>query len=350
MSPNLRAVLMALLAFALFSTHDVIIKMLGSDYSAFQIVFFSVLFGFPVATVLLLRDQTVGTLIPKHPYWTAARTVAAIVTGVCAFYAFSVLPLAQTYAIIFASPLLITLLSIPILGEKVGLRRGLAVVVGLIGVMVVLQPGSTVLGLGHLAALGCAIGGAVASVIVRKIGRDERSIVLVLYPLVANFALMGAMMPLVYKPIPVEHLGLFFVVAALALIAGLCLISAYKFGEAAIVAPMQYSQILWATGFGMLLFDERPDWNTALGACIIIGSGIYIVMREASSGNSENTPVLRTRSRFDAGAAPRVSTWIRLRGGTPQYAPEPSSPAPEPVVEDPRPSMKGLPGRSPRRH
>ena len=95
MTSNQRAVLLSLNAFGIFATHDVIVKLLGASYSAFQIVFFSVLFSFPVATMLLLRDKTVGTLIPRHPWWSLARTVAAVITGASAFYAFSVLPLAQ---------------------------------------------------------------------------------------------------------------------------------------------------------------------------------------------------------------------------------------------------------------
>lgn len=335
MTTNTRAVLLALAAFGIFATHDVIVKLLGAHYSTFQILFFSVLFSFPVATLLLLRDQTSATLIPKHPWWVISRTLAAVGTGACAFYAFSVLPLAQTYAIIFASPLLITLMSIPFLGEKVGWRRGLAVVVGLAGVLVVLQPGSTDLGPGHLAALGCAVFGSFASVVVRKIGREERSIVLILYPLVANFVLMGALMPVVYVPLPVEHLGLLFLVAALAMTATLCLISAYKAGEAAIVAPMQYSQILWATAYGLFFFAETPQWNTALGAGIIIGSGFYIVLRESRKGPDTQAPVLRTRTRLDTGTAPRVSVVIRSSGEEP---PQPSRTGrPEP--------MRGLPGR-----
>ncbi|MEM9348893.1 MAG: DMT family transporter [Pseudomonadota bacterium] len=320
MSSNLRAVLLALLAFALFATHDVIVKFLGADYVAFQIVFFSVLFSFPVATLLLLRDKTAETLIPKHPYWVITRTLAAVITGATAFYAFSVLPLAQTYAILFASPLLITILAVPLLGEKVGFRRGLAVLVGLIGVIIVLQPGATELGIGHLAAVACAFFGSFASIIVRKIGREERSIVLILYPLVANFVLMGALMPVFYEPLPVEHLGLLFAVAALAIVATLCLISAYKRGEAAIVAPMQYSQILWATAYGFLFFEEVPELNTAIGAGIIILSGLYIVLRESRKTETQS-PVLRTRSRLDTGTVPRVSTVIRAQGEEPPLAP-----------------------------
>lgn len=339
MTSNTRAVLLALLGFATFATHDVIVKVLGGSYSPFQIVFFSVLFGFPIATVMLLRDGTMGNLIPRYPLWTGARTLAAVGTGVCAFYAFSVLPLAQTYAIIFASPLLITVLAIPVLGEKVGLRRWLAVLVGLIGVLVVLRPGTTTLTLGHLAALGCAVCGALASVIVRKIGREERSIVLIIYPLVANFVLMAAVLPFVYQPMPIEHLGMSFCVALLATVAMLCIIEAYRLGEAVVVAPMQYSQILWATGFGMVLFGERPDLNTALGAGVIIASGVYIVLREGGGANASSQPVLRTRSRVGTPSTTRVSAFFRARGEEP----------PQPAVTDQgpaRPAMRGLPGRS----
>jgi drug/metabolite transporter (DMT)-like permease len=173
MSSNARGALLALLAFGVFATHDVFIKVLGSSYSPIQIVFFSVLLSFPLATLSLMRDATPGTLKPRHPWWMLTRTVAAVITGFCAFYAFSVLPLAQVYAILFASPLLITILAVPILGEKVHLRRGLAVLVGLAGVMIVLRPGSTQLELGHAAALAAAVGGSLTSIIVRKIGAEE---------------------------------------------------------------------------------------------------------------------------------------------------------------------------------
>lgn len=305
MTPNVKGALLALAAFGVFSTHDVIIKVLGGTYSPVQIVFFSVLFSFPLATLWLLRDQTSGTLIPRHPYWMMARTVAAMVTGFSAFYAFSVLPLAQVYAIIFASPLLITILAIPVLGEEVRLRRWIAVLVGLFGVLVVLRPGETELGLGHFAALACAVGGAVASVIVRKIGRDERTVVIMLYPMMANFLVMGLLLPAVYVPMPVDDLGRIAVLAVFAWIAGRFLIAAYNTGEAVIVAPMQYSQILWAAVYGAFFFDEYPDIGTLVGSTIIIGSGLYIVLRESRSNTSE-TPVLRTRSRPETGTSMRI--------------------------------------------
>ena len=304
---NLRGALLALAAFGLFATHDVVVKTLGGHYETFQIVFFSVLLAFPLVMLMLMQDETRDTLIPRHPWWTALRTVAAVITGVSAFYAFSVLPLAEVYAILFAAPLLITLLAIPILGERVGIHRGGAVIVGLAGVLVVLRPGGEALTFGHAAALTAAVGGALASIIVRKIGKDERSAVLLLYPMMANFIVMGSLLPFVYRPMPVEHFGLVALMSALAFVAARCVIAAYKSADAAVVAPMQYSQILWAAAYGFFFFDETPDLMTWVGAGIIIASGLYIVVRESVVGISENRPVLRTRSRPETGTSPRVS-------------------------------------------
>lgn len=317
MSTNAKGALLALLAFGIFATHDVFVKTLGAVYSPVQIVFFSVLFSFPLATVMLMRDAKPGTLLPRHPWWMALRTLASVATAISAFYAFTVLPLAQTYAILFASPLLITILAIPVLGETVRLRRWLAVILGLTGVLVVLRPGSTDLSLGHAAALTAAVGGSVASIIVRRVGADERPVVMLLYPMMANFILMGVGLAFVYKPMPIEHLGLVALVAAFAWTAGRCIIAAYQAGEAAIIAPMQYSQIVWATVFGAMFFDESIDQRTIIGASIIIGSGLYIVLRESRSDASATTPVLRTRSRHETGTYMRAGPLLRFLGRHP---------------------------------
>lgn len=308
---NISGAFYALFAFAVFATHDAVIKYLGGSYSPFQMIFFSTLFSFPLVTFMLMRDKTSGNLRPVHPWWTGLRTICSTINVMCAFYAFTVLPLAQVYAILFATPLLITMLSIPVLGERVGPHRWGAVVVGLIGVFIVLRPGSTDLTLGHAAALTCACVGGLASIIVRKVGREERTVVLMLYPLVANFVIMGSLMTFTYKPLPINDLGGIGALSVLGFTGGVFLIIAYKASEAAIVAPMQYSQIIWATIFGFLLFGETIDMATVLGASVIIMSGLYIVFRESKGGTSENTPVLRTRSRASSAASFRISPFLR---------------------------------------
>ncbi len=315
-SNNLRGALLALVALGIFATHDVVVKTLGRGYSPFQIIFFASLISFPMVTMILLRDRAGGSLWPNNPRWVALRTGMTLITGVSAFYAFAHLPLAQTYSILFASPLLITVMAIPLLGENVGVRRSAAVVVGLIGVLVVLRPGAEPLGLGHLAALAAAVCGALASVIVRKIGKQERPLVLMLYPMTANFLLTGAVLPFVYIPMSITDLGLMAVIALFGLAASYLMILAYRAGEAVIVAPMQYSQMLWAIGYGWFLFGERVDTYTQIGAAIIIVSGLYIVLRESRAGNSENTPVLQTHIRTEIITTPRSSIMQRLLGPT----------------------------------
>jgi len=313
---NLRGAGYALAGFGLFATHDAVVKTLGASYATFQILFFSVLLSFPLVIVMLMRDTAPDTLIPHHPWWTALRTAATLITGVSVFFAFTTIPLTEVYAIIFMMPILITILSIPILKERVGLHRWAAIAVGLVGVIVVLRPGTSDLSLGHAAALTGAVSGSVASIVVRRIGNEERNAVLLLYPMMANFVVMAIALPFVYRPMPLQDIGLVAIMSSLAFVAGLCIIRAYRAADAAIVAPMQYSQIIWAAIFGGLLFGERSDQMTWLGAGIIICSGLYIVMRESFGGLSENTPVLDNRSRAETGTTPRVSSMQGVMGRT----------------------------------
>jgi len=258
-----------------------------------------------------LRERNADNLFPKHPWWSLLRVFATVTTGISAFYAFSVLPLAQTYAFLFGMPLLITVLSVPMLGERVGIHRGGAVILGLIGVLVVLRPGYVELGLGHAAGLMAAVGAAIASLIVRKIGNDERSTVLMIYPMFANLLLMAVLLPSRYVPMPLFDLGVVATMAILASIASLCIIVAYKNCEASVVAPMHYSQMIWAIIYGYFFFSELPDKFTLIGACIIISSGLYVLLRESRIKVSNNKPVLRNRSRAETGTMPRISTLIK---------------------------------------
>lgn len=323
-SPNARGAILALTAFAIFAGHDVLVKLLGGRFSPVQIMFFGVLFSFPILTLMLVRSTTEGHLRPRHPWWSLVRTIAVIVTGFSAFTAFTLLPLAQTYALLFATPLLITVLSIPILGERVGVHRWAAVVVGLCGVLIVLRPGTTELQLGHAAGLCAAMGSATASIIVRKIGQAERSSVLLLFPLLGNLAVMGVALPFVYTPMMLGDIAAVTGIAILSIAATSLIISAYRTAEAAVVAPMQYSQIVWATIFGWLVFAEMPDGMTLFGAAVVIASGLYILMRESGARSDDNQPVLTAGTRHDNGTFPSAGTLIE--DGAERTRPDPPHP------------------------
>jgi drug/metabolite transporter (DMT)-like permease len=206
-------------------------------------------------------------------------------------------------------------MSIPLLGEKVGLHRAAPILVGLAGVIVVVQPGSAELTLGHLAASLAALGAALQSVISRKVGGEERPVVMMLFPLLAIFVTMGSSLAFVYEPMALNDLLGMAGIALLGFVATFCLVAAYRRGEAAIVAPMQYSQIIWATIYGSLLFNEHVTTPVLIGSSLVIASGLYIVAREAFGGQSMNKPVTRTRSRSFAPGGLRVSTLLRGRRG-----------------------------------
>lgn len=317
-SHNPTGALLALLGMGLYATHDVVVKYLGGIYSPIQIVFFAALLSFPLVSFISLADRDGGSLWPRQTSWVFLRSACMVLTTVSAFYAFTVLPLAQTYAILFATPLLVTLMSIPMLGERVGAHRLAATILGLVGVLVVLRPGQDPLSSGHLSALLSALSGALGSIIARKIGQTERPLVMLLFPMLGNFLVMGALLPLVYVPMPLAHLGMLGIIAVLGMAAALLMILAFRAGEAVIVAPMQYSQMLWATAYGYLLFHEPLDRATVAGASIIIASGIYIVLREALTNRSRTRPAMNTGARTETVTTPRFTSLGRILGFLPR--------------------------------
>lgn len=296
LSRPVAGVLFALIGFVIFSSHDALIKVLGGNYAVFQIVFFSVLFSFVPMTLIMATDRTEASFVPHKPLYLLLRTGTVIIGMICGFYAFTVLTLAEAYSLLFASPLLITALSVPFLGEKVGKRRWAAVVLGLIGVIIVLRPGLQPLSLGHIAGLTAAVANSIGAIVVRKVGREERSQTLILFPMVAVLLIMAMVMPGTYKPMPLLDLGVLALMGLLLIAGQMMVLNAYRNAPAALIAPMQYSQIIWAALFGLIFFSEIPDLWVATGSVLIISSGVFVVWRESSGSNSTRTPVTRTRS------------------------------------------------------
>ncbi len=275
LSANLRGAILALTAFGLYALYDVTTKYLGGAYSPLQVLFVAGTFALPMVLAQLLTLG--GGLRPVLPGWMALRVVVALVNGVLGAYAFAVLPLAEAYAVFFTMPLLIALLGVPMLGEAMDLRRGLAILAGLVGVIVALRPGQVPVTAGHLAALAAAALGAANYVILRRTGGIERPVVLMFWPMLVQWAATGLAMPFVWTPMPLPHLGLSLLMAVELVAGGLVIIAAYRAAPVIVVAPMQYSQILWGVLFGTLLFAETLDLPTAIGIGIIIASGLVIL-------------------------------------------------------------------------
>jgi drug/metabolite transporter (DMT)-like permease len=272
------------LAFGLFSLMDATVKWLSASYPVTQILACNALFALLPVGLLAVRRGGRSQLRTRRLGLHLLRGLLGTTAGILAFYAFSRLPLADAYAIIFATPLLITALSVPFLGEAVGWRRWSAVLVGFIGVVVMLRPGLAPVGAGNLAALGAACASACAVLLVRKLSVTETTASIAFYSNATAAVLTGVLFgPTFVLPSP----GDLALMAASGLIGGtalLVLIAAYRRSPAALVAPFQYSQMLWAIVLGALVWGDLPEPLTLLGASIVAASGLFILYRERVLG------------------------------------------------------------------
>jgi S-adenosylmethionine uptake transporter len=275
-SQNLAGAGLGLAAFGAYACYDASAKFLGAGYHPLQIIFAAGTMCMPLLLLYVLLDPATGSLRPRRPGLMALRVAGTLVNFILGVWAFTLLPLAEAYAIFFTMPLFIALLAVPMLGEKIDLTRGLAVLFGLVGVIVALDPSRTTLGWGHAAALVGALVGAMNYVIVRKTGAVERTAVLLVWPLLVLFFVTAATMPFVYLPMPAADLGI-AAFMAVALIAGvLLIIAAYRRAPAIVVAPMQYSQIGWAALLGALFFDEAIGLRLMLGMVLVAIAGFVV--------------------------------------------------------------------------
>ncbi len=292
-----KGVVLAFLSYALFSTSDALVKSVGGKLPITEIVFFGTLFNFIVILILRPRGERWRDMWRmNHPKRVLLRAFCGIVAGLASTFAFTTIPLAEVYAIIFLTPVLVTLLSIPLLGESVGWRRLSAVAIGLAGMLLVVKPGFRDLHLGHLAAGAVAITGACSMIIMRMIGHSERRVSLVGVLMTLSLVASGVLMiPVFVWPsldalAPLALVGIFGGTGQLTILAATRNVSANR------VAPAQYSQIIWAVVFGALFFREVPDGVALVGIALIGFSGLFTFLREDKvSGWSRRVILMRNQ-------------------------------------------------------
>lgn len=291
-------ILLALIAYASYSCSDAVVKSLGGQFTVFEIGFFSMLFaGFFLFFSRPDGERWRDFWRTNRPWAVQARAWAGIASGVLSVYAFTTIPLAEVYALVFLAPLFVTILSTLILKEKVGPWRWLAVVAGFVGVMLVVRPGFRELHLGHLAAFAIAFLAAASIILMRSLAAEEKRTtmlgVLIGYGLLFNG--IGAATTSFSLP---DARQLAWLVLAGAFTAGgqLLQLLAVKYAPANKIAPTHYSQIVWAVILGALFFQEYPDSLSLVGLAVVGGSGLLTMVREeARLGTVRWNPFARTR-------------------------------------------------------
>lgn len=278
LSPNVTGAVLGLLAFGCYAAYDISAKFLGSGIHPFQIIAISGFFHLLLLFAYARWDH--GPLRPNRPGLMALRTIGIVISYITGVSAFTMIPLAEAYVIFFLMPLIISLLAVPFLGERFDPVRGLALIVGFIGVIVALDPTRTPLGAGHALALLSACVSSTNYILIRKTGGIERTPVIMIWPFLALVPITLALTPLVYVPMtPSDYLVAAFMAVVL-LIGTLAVVGAYRRAAAIVVAPMQYSQIAWSAVLGALLFEEKMTTATLIGCALIAAAGVIVVARQ----------------------------------------------------------------------
>jgi drug/metabolite transporter (DMT)-like permease len=274
-------VLFAFSAYALYSCCDAIIKGLGSGLSVYEIAFFTTLFSLiPVYFTTPKDESWLYFWKLNNPGLVHLRALSGVIGNLCIIYAFVTIPLAEAYSIAFLAPIVIVLISVAVLKEQVRPQRWLLLGASFLGVLIVVRPGFRDLHPGHVTALVSAICGAVTTTVLRRVANQETRTSLIgvasAYILVLNAVLMGVT-GAVHWP-TWQEIALLLVIGGLGGTGNLLFIAATRRVLASQIAPMQYSQILWAILFGAVFYYEYPDAAAYIGLAIIVVAGILNVV------------------------------------------------------------------------
>jgi drug/metabolite transporter (DMT)-like permease len=286
-----RGVLFMLAACALFTLMSALIKALGDRIPVVEIMFFRSLIAVPVVLLVVARTKRgariVETLRTKRFPGHFLRACTGTSAQACSFYALTLLPLAEHQALTNTTPLFITLLSIPFLGEKVGIHRGGAVVLGFAGILVIaIGQGAfagnldTAAQVGFAAALAHGVFSAGTTMLVRTLSATEASTTITLWQSLLMTGFAAVLLPFHWVTPSWQELGLLIVIGILGGAAQVMLTEAWASAQVSALAPYSYSSLLWAILFGWIAFGDIPGVLTIAGATLIVVASLYILQRE----------------------------------------------------------------------
>ncbi|WP_434027171.1 DMT family transporter [[Pseudomonas] boreopolis] len=276
-----RAVAWMLAAVASFSLMDAAMKLLSAHYPPLQVTMLRGGASLPFVLAWVLASAGVRSMVPVRWGLHLLRGALGMAMIGCFVYGLKRMPLSTAYTIYFVSPLLVAALSVPLLGERVGPRRWTAIAIGLVGVIVVLRPGvDGIISLPGLMVLLAAVSYAVASVTVSLLTRTDTSQSMVVWFLLIMTVGAAVLAIPVWVPLQPAHAALIAGMGLAGALGQVALTRAFQSGEASMVAPLEYTGLVWVIGWDWLLWRVLPDRATWIGAAIIVASGLYLLRRE----------------------------------------------------------------------
>ena len=282
----MKAVTFNLLAWVMLPIMDGIAKYLSSDLPVLQITwaryFFTVFFTLPIM-FFLFKKYLVWTTNPKLQF---LRGLILLIANICFFYSISIISLAKALTLAFIAPLIVTAFSPFFLGENVGYRRWLAVIIGFVGTLVVIRPGFVEINLASIAALTTGIMYGFYLIITRKLSSSDNPLLTLLLTGVVGAIIISLIMPIVWVQPSLTQWSLMAAVGIFACIGHFFLILSLKYADASKLAPFSYFEIVTNILIGYYFFGDFPDKWTFLGLFIIVSAGIYIFRREFINKNS----------------------------------------------------------------
>ena len=287
---------------------DLCAKWLLADYPLSQFVFLRSVVGLCIFLGISRWYGGLSSLKTRRWKWHLLRTVLASTAMFGFFFGLSRMPLVNALALAFTAPLIVTALSVPMLGERVGWRRWIAVLAGFTGAMIVLRPGSGMLSPAALAVLAAAAAYAGLAVTARKLAATETTYAMSVYVIAGPMVISAFTLGDRYVTPTPSAWGLFVLAGVCSVGAWVGIVGGYRRAAPAILAPFEYTALIGAAIAGYFIWNEVPDRYVVIGSTIIIGSGLYIVYREA--GPSLSVRYLRTAT---AAGAAAVRSRLRRR-------------------------------------
>lgn len=283
-----RGILMMLLACLFFSLMDAVMKQLAAAYPPIQVTALRALSSLPLILLYVhWRGAWAGLWRVRWPLHLLRIALGVIMLSLFA-YALKRLPLTEAYALFYISPLAIAALSIPILGERVSRASWIAIGVGLVGVLVVLNPsGRGLASLAGLAVLGSALCYAGSAITVRLLGRTDSSESMVWWVMAGVALVAGVLAAPGWVPVGIEQAWLLLALAVTGFLGQLTITEAFKRAPAAVVTPFEYSALAWGLGLDLLVWQTVPGLRVFIGAAIIVASGVYLARHEAAGAEAE---------------------------------------------------------------